>query len=117
MELLAALIFGTTLYYEKPVVLEPTRDTLITHQMELLAACESSNREYIINWDDGGSPSFGLYQIKIQTARWWNEKYELGFHIDEESIMQHTVQHKLTYTALKNGMAHHWSCAYKTGIL
>lgn len=43
--------------------------------LEDLAYCESRNNENAINWDDGGSPSFGLFQWKEDSFWRYNLKY------------------------------------------
>lgn len=36
-----------------------------------------SNHRNVVNLDDGGSPSYGICQIKLETANWIKEKYKL----------------------------------------
>ena len=54
----------------------------ITPIMEGLAKCESGNNPKAINWNDGGSPSFGLYQFKRGT--WVGSVRELSLFPDAE---------------------------------
>ena len=37
-----------------------------------------SNHRNVINKDDGGSPSYGICQIKLSTANWMHFKHKLG---------------------------------------
>lgn len=43
---------------------------------------ESRHKPHAVNVDDGGSPSLGLCQVKLKTARW------LGFEGDEADLME-----------------------------
>lgn len=44
-------------------------ETLLALVMAAIAQVESSNNHRAIAFHDGGSPSYGAYQIKLQTAR------------------------------------------------
>lgn len=121
--LFALLIFGATLHYQKIEYPQyrPTRDdmdTMIEMRMEDLAFCESTNNSKAYVHDDGGSPSYGLFQYKIPTAKWFNEKYNLGFHIDEKTIFDINIQKELTRHALADNQYRHWyNCSRKYGWL
>lgn len=56
----------------------------ITPIMKGLAKCESGNNPKAMNWHDGGSPSYGLYQFKRGT--WVRSVRELSLFPDAEDV-------------------------------
>ena len=73
--------------------------------IDCLALKESSNNPEVINWDDGGSPSYGLLQFKRST---WNfycvEKYNLP-----DDIMNPDYQRLCAEKMIASGGITHWS--------
>ena len=51
-----------------------------------LAVCESGINPQAINPHDGGSPSFGLFQYKLDTFYRYNLKYKIYPNIEEAEI-------------------------------
>lgn len=111
MDLLISFIFGAKLSYERPVEIDPIRE-----QMILLAFCESSNNPKAINYNDGGSPSYGKYQYKMGTAQDFAKAYDYPVEVTEDNILDEQLQDTLTYRALKDGQYRHWyNCSKKYG--
>ncbi len=48
---------------------------------------ESNHRILALNKNDGGSPSYGICQIKLKTAEYMNKKFHINIHLDEKEIM------------------------------
>ena len=86
-----------------------------------LSFCESSNRPHIINPDDKGSPSFGLFQYKEKTWKWKIRKHGLLPYTEDGELMNlihdEYTQTKLTKLILRDGGWRHWfNCSKKTGL-
>jgi hypothetical protein len=76
--------------------------------LECLAMCESGNREWVVNPNDKGSPSFGLYQFKFST---WQK-------FCEGNIMNRNDQEVCARQMIANGGIRHWyNCAVKCGVI
>ena len=82
----------------------------ITPIMKGLANCESGGNPKAINWEDGGSPSYGKYQYKLGTFRRFVR--ELGMFPETEDaelmniIMDGEVQDSVTKKVLED--PHNW---------
>ena len=46
------------------------KDQEIENKINTLAKCETTHNPTLVNWNDGGSPSFGLLQFKLNTLLW-----------------------------------------------
>lgn len=58
-----------------------------------------SNHRNVVNWKDGGSPSYGPCQIKLETANWMRYKYKLGSKdLTEKDLMKPEIS--IFYAAL-----------------
>lgn len=76
--------------------------------IDCLASKESSNNPDVINWNDCGSPSYGLLQFKKMTyIHFCVNQY--GF--SEDDLMNPEVQRDCADIMIKNGNLHHWSTA------
>lgn len=75
--------------------------------IECLALKESSNNPDIINWNDCGSPSYGLLQFKEKTYQFFCvEKYGLP-----DDIMNPDYQRECAEKMILEGKVNHWSTA------
>lgn len=50
-----------------------------------------TNHRNIDNMNDGGSPSYGICQIKLGTAKWLHEKHKLHGTVSEENLRTEEV--------------------------
>lgn len=73
MNTLQALIFAAYIHALPPSI------------MAALCDVESNHRPNVINLQDGGSPSYGLCQIKLETAR------DIGFEGEADSLMNPAI--------------------------
>ena len=75
--------------------------------IEKLADCESTNNPEAINWNDNGSPSYGLLQFKAKTFQYYCvDKYGM---IDD--IMDPEIQKECCDRLINDGGLRHWSCS------
>ena len=85
--------------------------------LERLAECESGNNPKAINPRDPITPSFGLYQFKISTFRFYGEKH----NIIQKNLTDEELRHWIMFGELqtriadkmlseKNGWKHWRSC-------
>ncbi len=51
--------------------------------VDSLAMCESGQNPDVVNWFDGGSPSYGYVQFKKATWEGWNTKLDLPYTFDD----------------------------------
>jgi soluble lytic murein transglycosylase-like protein len=113
--------YGTLVYGE-------TQDikTIITHAANqnninpklLYAVCqlESGLNAVAVNQDDGGSPSYGLCQIKLETARIYNSKLTIRKLFDPEINANYAAKH--LQTLLKRYHNEEYAvCSYNLGYL
>ncbi len=74
--------------------------------IDKLAGCESSNNPEAVNWNDNGSPSFGLLQFKSGTFQYYCvDKYNLP-----NDIMDGNIQRECCDKMISEGLLYHWSC-------
>ncbi len=71
--------------------------------LDKLAMCESGNNPDAINWNDNGSPSFGLLQFKQIT---WNENCE-------GDIMNTIAQKNCAIKLLQKGESWRWKNCFE----
>ena len=67
--------------------LEKTQDKEKYEILKELARCESNFLVTAVNWDDGGSPSYGLLQIKQKTFEFYNSRYGFYPNIEYDEII------------------------------
>ena len=89
--------------------------------LEALAKCESGNNPLKVNWDDGGSPSYGLYQFKKTTWEIQIRKYKMLEQATGAELMNfiydREVQTELAGKMLANGLWRHWlNCGKLIGL-
>lgn len=90
--------------------------------LDKLAQCESQNREWVVNPDDGGSPSIGLLQFKLDTFRTQARKYDL-FTWTEDAEFENLIQSgdaqrqvaKVMLQANPENWRHWYNCGVKIG--
>lgn len=84
--------------------------------LENLAQCESKGNPKAINEDDGGSPSFGLFQYKAATWKSYIRKYDFIEDASDKDMMKlifdRDLQIELTKHILaeKNGWKNWYNC-------
>lgn len=62
----------------------------------LLAVCSAeSDLRNVTNWNDGGSPSYGICQVKLTTARMFNK------HITASQLLQPEINIKIAGNYLR----------------
>ena len=115
-----AIVFGSESIEIKKVVYKEDK---LGWYINKLAICESRNNPNVINHNDGGSPSYGLLQFKLDTFKGYSRK--LGLYKDTEDaefmnlIMGKEDQLKLARAMLEDNW-NNWSnwknCAKKIGI-
>ena len=86
--------------------------------IDKLAFCESGNNPNIINWEDNGSPSYGLFQYKKSTWIMGMKKYKLAPYAEDEELMNfiydRDIQTELTKLILSEPNGHkHWINCFK----
>lgn len=87
-----------------------------------LSICESGGRQEIVNPADGGSPSYGLVQYKIDTFIRYSELYNVFPSLTKANVMSYIMsgenQRVLTKEILRNkpSDARNWTnCTNKIG--
>ena len=94
------------------------KNQAILAQIDRLAECESGNNINALNPDDGGTPSYGLYQWKEDSFWRYNLIYRVAPDLERQEIMNiiydREVQTKLTKLVLSepNGYKN-WLNCYK----
>jgi hypothetical protein len=90
--------------------------------MPLLAQCESSNNVLAVNWNDRGSPSYGLYQWK--EASWIRQIRKYGYLERAEDaelmnfIFSEEWQDRITLlTLLEPGGYKNWLNCFHSSVL
>lgn len=58
-------------------------DSVIKH----LSWCESRDNEYAVNWNDGGSPSYGRFQFKKATWHYYIDRFDLFPEVEYQERM------------------------------
>ena len=90
-----------------------------------LAFCESSNRPEAINQFDGGSPSYGYLQWKVDSFWRYNNKYKVLPNLEKQEvyniIKDRETQIELTRKVLLEeyngrGWRNWWNCARIVGV-
>jgi hypothetical protein len=77
--------------------------------IDKIAFCESSNNPEAVNWNDNGSPSWGLLQFKETTFQHFCvNKYNLP-----NDIMDGDIQRECADRMIRAGLAYHWTCYFK----
>lgn len=76
---------GTVFNHNFPTVQKRPVDTLEV-KMKQLAQCESGNNPKAIHYWDGDSHSYGLYQWKIESIHYYNQKYKLLPDVEKHEI-------------------------------
>ncbi len=83
-----------------------------------LAMCESGLNPNAVNWHDGGSPSFGLFQWKKSSFLHYNDKYKILPDLEDGEVMNiiydPEAQIKLTKAVLSEpGGNNNWKNCYR----
>ena len=86
-------------------VREVKKEVAIERYLSRLAYCESRGNPKAINPDDMGSPSFGLFQYKIGTFKYFSDMFNF-----EGDIMNGEDQWELTKMVISadEGNKSHW---------
>ncbi len=78
--------------------------------------CESGGDNFVVNWNDKGSPSYGLLQFKKQTWIFQIRKYNLFPATEDEELMNliydPDIQIKLARLMIMDGGQNHWKTCY-----
>lgn len=82
---------------------------MFKENIDRLADCESSGNPEAINWNDNGSPSFGLLQYKQRTF----ESICVKRYSYRNDLMNEDIQRLCAGEMIKNGLQNHWSCYNK----
>ena len=79
--------------------------------IDCLADKESTNNPEVINWNDCGSPSYGLLQFKEPTFQMYCvDRYRVATSTDD--IMNPEVQTECADKMIEDNLIHHWSTDY-----
>ncbi len=107
------------------IVKAESLDSWLDKRLRELAYCESGNDASITNWNDKGSPSFGLYQFKKQT--WIYNWRRFGMHNDKTdeqlmgliySRMEQTNLAKMMFWEDRDRAWRHWrNCSIQIGLI
>lgn len=93
------------------LVIEPKPDPLDS-VIKHLSWCESRDNEYAVNWNDGGSPSYGRFQIKETTWHYFLDKYGLFPDVERAErmnlIYDGIAQETATRRVLEDGAWEQW---------
>ena len=101
------------------------RPDALDNWINRLAFCESSNRPYAINQFDGGSPSYGYLQWKVDSFWRYNNKYKVLPNLEKQEvyniIKDRETQIELTRKVLLEeyngrGWRNWWNCANRVGV-
>jgi len=89
-------------------------------RLDQLAWCESRNNPQAVNWNDGGSPSYGLFQFKEGTWKGYIRGYKLFRHAEDHElmnlIMDGPTQRIVARRMLQDGLYYHWKvCSTRYG--
>ena len=80
--------------------------------IEKLAFCESRNNPEAINWYDGGSPSYGLLQWKVDSFYRYNQLYKVLPDLEKNEvpniIMEPETQKRLARLVITDGGENNW---------
>ena len=92
----------------------------LDERLDLLAKCESTNNPKAVNWNDAGSPSYGLYQFKEGTWKAYMRLYNVAGHAEDHELMNFIydgeTQRKLARAMLQDGLYYHWkACSTRYG--
>jgi len=92
--------------------------------VQKLAQCESGGLETAVNWEDGGSPSYGLLQFKEGTWAYFIERYDLLPAAEPSEYMNliydGDFQRYVAYHVLSEDIHNlsHWkNCSIKMGLV
>jgi len=86
--------------------------------IDKLANCESNNNPLVVNWEDNGSPSYGLLQFKERTFIHYTKRYNLMPKAEDNEILNNlfdgNYQRELAYRMLKEkakNSVHWYNCS------
>lgn len=110
--------------FEQKKGIEEVLDPSIVEKMEVLAQCESGNRDDIVIVDTNGYRSYGKWQFQLATFRQYAEKYglvEKGLSNDElrVHVLNGDLQAKVVYRMLTEDLGNltHWkNCTTKHSL-
>ncbi len=100
---------------EEEVPMHHLTDEQIAY-IDRLSMCESSNNPNAYVHDDGGSPSYGLFQWKAESFYHYNEKYKIVDIQSKKEVINYIkdprVQTRLTEKVLteKGGWRNWYNC-------
>lgn len=101
---------------QQTAILDP-KEVALDARLVKLANCESNNNPKAINPNDGGSPSYGLYQWKVDSFYRYNQKYEILPDLERQEVMNiiydPDIQTKLTRRVLEDGGWRNWKNCWK----
>lgn len=87
--------------------------------LDELAKCESGGNPNALNPEDGGSPSYGLFQWKIASFYHYNLRYQVVPELVYEDTINH-IYNPVTQTLLtnlvlqeQNGWRNWYNCLHK----
>jgi hypothetical protein len=75
--------------------------------IDKLARCESTNNPEAINWNDNGSPSYGLLQFKSGTF----QEYCVSKYGLPDDIMDGEIQRECADYMIRDGLLDRWTCS------